>query len=324
MEQEYESGAAVLSPLASEPRLDWVMCASVGGTHRMAYWEWGDPHNDRVLLCVHGLTGNGRDFDALAQRMSAQYRVVAPDIVGRGRSDWLHEPGAYTVMQYVADILVLLARVKASHLDWVGTSMGGLIALGLQAGLLGLGVTPHQASFELGLPDSARLSLGKLVLNDVGPSLNVQGIQRIADNLAQQPVFDTYAQVLAYVQATAARLGLPAEQPWEHIIAHQYREREGRWHRHYDSRLAVPFRHQAESDLQQAQALLWGAFGSWPAPVLILHGVESDLLSAEQVEQMLKAQSTARVHHFPGVGHAPSLRLDTELDIIERFLLEKA
>src|SRR5690606_24404357 len=101
----------------------------------MAYWEWGDPDNEKVLLCVHGLTRTGRDFDPLAARMSKDYRVVCPDVVGRGRSDWLIDPSHYVVPQYVADMLTLIARLRAKRLDWVGTSMGGLIGMGLAAGL---------------------------------------------------------------------------------------------------------------------------------------------------------------------------------------------
>src|SRR5690606_36982910 len=112
----------VMTTKFQEPRLDWVMCASASGTHRMAYWEWGDPDNDQVLMCVHGLTRTGRDFDRLAQRLAGRYRVVAPDVVGRGRSDWLIDPAAYAIAQYVADMLVLIARLEPARLDWVGTS----------------------------------------------------------------------------------------------------------------------------------------------------------------------------------------------------------
>ena len=114
-----------------EPRLEYVTCASPAGLHRMAYWEWGDPANDQVLVCVHGLTRTGRDFDALAQRLAGRYRVVCPDVVGRGRSDWLANPAFYTVPQYAADMVTLIARLKPARLAWVGTSMGGLIGMAL-------------------------------------------------------------------------------------------------------------------------------------------------------------------------------------------------
>src|SRR5699024_11919157 len=102
---------AVSKPGFSEPRLCYVTCASPGGVHRMAYWEWGDPDNNRVLVCVHGLTRSGRDFDPLARRLARHYRVVCPDVVGRGRSDWLIDPAHYGVPQYVAAMLTLIARL---------------------------------------------------------------------------------------------------------------------------------------------------------------------------------------------------------------------
>lgn len=111
------------------PRLNFVNCMSPAGIHRMAYREWGDPANGRVLLCVHGLSRNGNDFDEVARAMSKEYRVVCPDIAGRGASDFLTNPASYVVPQYVSDITTLLARLQPQSLDWLGTSMGGLIAL---------------------------------------------------------------------------------------------------------------------------------------------------------------------------------------------------
>src|SRR5690606_23554880 len=128
-----------VTPSAVEPRLNRVSCLSPAGLHRMAYWEWGDPQNDRVLLCVHGLTRTGRDFDALARRLCQEYRVVCPDVVGRGMSDWLSEPAYYIVPQYLADMVTLIARLNPRVLHWFGTSMGGMIGMTL-AGLPGASV----------------------------------------------------------------------------------------------------------------------------------------------------------------------------------------
>ena len=118
---------------AAQPRLDHVQCLDARGLHRMAYWEWGEAANPRVLVCAHGLSRQGRDFDALAQALCTHYRVVCPDVVGRGRSDWLRDPTGYQIPAYVADMVTLLARLNAKTLHWVGTSMGGLIGLGLAA-----------------------------------------------------------------------------------------------------------------------------------------------------------------------------------------------
>jgi pimeloyl-ACP methyl ester carboxylesterase len=131
------------------PRLREVLCADSRALHRMRYLEWGDPHNPRVLVCVHGLTRNARDFDALAGAMSPHYRVVCPDVVGRGRSEWLQDPAGYAIPQYVSDMMVLLGRQDVEQVHWVGTSMGGLI---------GMVIASLQNS-----------PISRLVLNDVGP-----------------------------------------------------------------------------------------------------------------------------------------------------------
>jgi pimeloyl-ACP methyl ester carboxylesterase len=149
----------------TEPRLDHVQCLDGRGLHRMAYWEWGDAANPRVLVCVHGLSRQGRDFDTLAQALCQDYRVVCPDVVGRGRSDWLVDPSGYQIPAYVSDMVTLLARLRAAELHWVGTSMGGLIGLGLAA-----------------LKDSP---IRRLVLNDVGPTIQADALQRIGAYLGE-------------------------------------------------------------------------------------------------------------------------------------------
>ena len=148
-----------------EPRLRFVQCLDSRGLHRMAYHEWGDAANPKVLVCVHGLTRQGRDFDVLAQALADDYRVICPDVVGRGESDWLADPMGYAIPYYVADMVTLLARLDAQEVHWVGTSMGGLIGLGV-ASLAGSPVS-------------------RLVLNDVGPAIEPSSLQRIGQYLGQ-------------------------------------------------------------------------------------------------------------------------------------------
>jgi pimeloyl-ACP methyl ester carboxylesterase len=118
---------------SAEPRLAHVQCLDARGLHRMAYWEWGDPANKRVLVCVHGVSRQGRDFDVLARAMRGEFRVVCPDVVGRGESDRLADPMGYVLPSYAADMVTLLARLDAESVAWFGTSMGGLIGMGLAA-----------------------------------------------------------------------------------------------------------------------------------------------------------------------------------------------
>lgn len=302
-----------------EPRLDWVMCASASGTHRMAYWEWGDPDNDQVLMCVHGLTRTGRDFDRLAQRLAGRYRVVAPDVVGRGRSDWLIDPAAYAIPQYVADMLVLIARLEPARLDWVGTSMGGLIALGLH-GAQAMSALLRPARPGPGLEAPLELPLGRVVLNDVGPALNLTGLQRIGEYVGQAVTFDTFAQAVEYVRSVSASFGEHQAADWEDMSRHVFVEHDGKWQRHYDLRLSQAFSRQADVDLEAAQALLWSAYEGLPDKVLILRGEQSDLLSAQAAHEMLRRNPHAQLVEIPQVGHAPMLRNAEQIDYIDHFL----
>ena len=192
----------------------------------MAYWEWGDPANDKVLLCVHGLTRSGRDFDQLATRMSSQYRVVCPDVVGRGKSDWLIDAGSYVVPQYVADMLTLIARLEPARLDWVGTSMGGLIAMGL-AGTLATSAMLRPARGNLGLPAECSVPLGKVVLNDIGPQLNIGGLQRIGDYVGKPVQYSSFQQAVDHVRSISAGFGSHDEAGWEALTRHVFNEVDG-------------------------------------------------------------------------------------------------
>ena len=159
----------------NEPKLNYVSCPNADGGHRMAYWEWGAPDAGHVVVCAHGLSRQGRDFDVLAQalceRSGNTIRVVCPDVVGRGQSDWLKNPKGYQIPAYAADMLALLAQLKPRTLDWLGTSMGGVIGMIL-------------AGFpDLPLPTTIR----RLVLNDVGPAMQWQALQRIGEYLGRFP-----------------------------------------------------------------------------------------------------------------------------------------
>ncbi len=305
---------------ASEPRLDYVTCVSPAGAHRMAYWEWGDPDNDRVLLCVHGLTRTGRDFDQLAQRLAGEYRVVCPDIVGRGESDWLVNPASYVVPQYVADIFTLIARLHPARLDWVGTSMGGLIGLGL-AGSLAMSSGARPLRGGAGLSGGDKLPIGKYVFNDIGPALDFQGLSRIGEYVGQSIAFDQFDQAVDYVHSVSQGFGDHDRQGWEALTRHVFIRQGDQWIKHYDLRIAQVMAGMTEPMLMASEALLWAAYESIERPILIVRGEVSDLLSAESAEQMLRRNPRASLHTVAGVGHAPTLRDPVEIEPVARFLL---
>ncbi|VCU72276.1 haloalkane dehalogenase [Pigmentiphaga humi] len=286
-----------------EPRLQYVTCLSPAGLHRMAYWEWGDPANDQVLLCAHGLTRTGRDFDAMARRLSDRYRVVCPDVVGRGRSDWLANPAYYTIPQYVADMMPLLARLQAETLHWFGTSMGGLIGMALA-----------------GLQNSP---IDRLVLNDVGPHLDPAALLRIGQYLGKAPTFGSFAEAQAYVSTVSASFGPHSEEQWRALTEHVVRQVEGPdgpWSMHYDPAIAQAFATIDPAAVLAAEAALWHVYGNIACPVLVARGEQSDLLSRETVEQMCARNPQARSVEIPGVGHAPTFMTAAQIEVAERFL----
>ncbi len=298
----------------------YVTCADPVGLHRMAYWQWGDPDNDRILLCVHGLTRTGRDFDPLARALQQDYRVICPDVVGRGRSDWLINSAGYVVPQYVADMVTLIARLQPKRLDWVGTSMGGLIGLAL-AGTLAASPTLRPARGPWGLGDSTDVPLTRMVFNDVGPQLNGPGLARIAGYVGQDQHFGSFQAAVAYVQAVSAGFGPHDSDGWQDLTRFVFHEQDGQWVKHYDLRIAQPFIGQTPEALAMAEQLLWQAWDHLSCPALVLRGAQSDILTKPALTQMLARNSGVSSVEFAGVGHAPTLRSTDQIAAVRDFLL---
>jgi pimeloyl-ACP methyl ester carboxylesterase len=289
----------------SEPVLRDVQCLDSRGLHRMAYWQWGDAANPKVLVCVHGLTRQGRDFDALARAMAGEYRVVCPDVVGRGRSDWLADPVGYAIPSYVADMVCLLARLDAQLVDWVGTSMGGLIGLGL-------------ASLD-GAP------VRKLVLNDVGPVIEPAALQRIGSYVGQSSFWHTLEDAADASWALSQGFGPHSREEWLALTAPQLKPttRDGvnGLTARCDPGIAVPFRAVTPELAKAGEAMLWQSFDRLRCQTLLLRGAESDLLSADTARAMTQRGPRAQLHEFAGVGHAPTLVHADQIEVLRRFLL---
>jgi pimeloyl-ACP methyl ester carboxylesterase len=288
-----------------EPRLAYVQCLDSRGLHRMAYWEWGDAANPRVLVCVHGLSRQGRDFDALARDLAGEYRVVCPDVVGRGRSDRLADPTGYSIPAYVADMVTLLARLNAQTVDWVGTSMGGLIGLGL-ASLSGSPVR-------------------KLVLNDVGPVIEPAALQRIGSYVGQSSFWGTLNEAADASWALSQGFGPHSREQWLALTEPQLKpaRQDGRsgFTARCDPAIAVPFRAVTPELAQAGEALLWQSYDRLQCPTLLLRGADSDLLSQATAQAMTQRGPRAQLHQFVGVGHAPTLVHADQIEVLRRFLL---
>jgi pimeloyl-ACP methyl ester carboxylesterase len=280
----------------AEPVLRHLSCAHPGGLHRLAYWEWGDERNPEVVVCVHGLTRSGRDFDVLAQRLSARYRVLCPDMIGRGRSDRVADPMLYQVPQYVSDCVTLIARANVPSVAWVGTSMGGLIGMVL-------------ASLD-GAP------ISRLLLNDVGPVLSVAGLERIRDYVGADPRFESFEAGEATVRRLAADFGPLTDAQWRVLTRHTIVAREGGgWGFHYDPRIAEPFR---SAPIEAPP--LWPVYDRIACPTWVVRGEHSDLLSDEAATGMTRRGPRAHRVDVAGVGHAPTFIPDDQVAIVERFL----
>lgn len=279
-----------------------VQCLSPAGLHRMAYKEWGDPHNSRVLVCVHGVTRVSDDFDNLARALCDEYRVICPDVVGRGRSEWLRDPQYYQVPQYVGDMVTLLARLNAETVHWFGTSMGGLIGMGL-------------ASMK-GNPVS------KLVLNDIGPALNSAALTRIGNYIGADTRFPSFDEALQYIKDISRPFGPHADDEWRKLASDVLRQNaDGQWIRHYDLRLAMPFKSSTPERARQAEAMLWIAYDAISCPTLLARGADSDLLSPEVARAMTERGPKAKLVEFPGVGHAPTFMHPEQIAVAKEFLL---
>ena len=296
------------------PTLNYVSCPDAGGGHRMAYWQWGDEGAAHVIVCVHGLARQGRDFDVLAQALierSAQpLRIVCPDVVGRGRSDWLKDPMAYQISTYATDMVALLGQLHGqapvSALDWVGTSMGGLIGIGV-AGTPG---TP--------LPTPVR----RLVLNDVGPSIQWQALQRIGTYLGNTGRFETVQQAADAMWLISTSFGPHSSEQWLALSQAMVKPlAEGDFTLHYDPAIAVPLRAVTQESAAQGEAALWQLYDNIKAQTLLTRGASSDLLSRQTAQAMTERGPKARLVEFEGVGHAPTFVQPNQIEVLASFLL---
>lgn len=304
-------------PVMTEPILHHVSCPGADGGHRLAWWQWGAPQASRAVLCMHGLTRVGRDFDVLAQALVARaeaqghaLRVVCPDVVGRGESDWLSEPMGYQYPTYVADALTLLSTLHAqapvASFDWVGTSMGGVIGLSV-AGMPGL---------PLAAP------LRRLVLNDVGPAIEWQAIERIRDYVGKAPTFESVEAGAAYLRTLSAGFGPFTDAAWLALSRPLLRPLpDGRWRLHYDPAIATPMAGLTPEAVAQGEAALWNLYDQIKADTLLLRGAESDLLSRATAQAMGQRGPRARLIEFAGIGHAPMLMADDQVRAVLDFLL---
>ncbi|MGA0114494.1 MAG: alpha/beta fold hydrolase [Burkholderiales bacterium] len=282
-------------------REEYLTCLNSRGFHRLHYTDWGDPQNPRVVICVHGLTRNCRDFDALAMALEKDLRVVSVDIAGRGLSDWLPNKEDYSYPQYMADMTALIARITANgatEIYWVGTSMGGMLGMLLAA-----------------RPDTP---IRRLVLNDVGTVIPKASMERIGTYVGRDPRFASLAETEQYVRLVSAPFGPLSDAQWKHLIVHNSKQHEdGSWGMNYDPGVALPFRKAQAKDI-----VLWDYYDAVKCPTLLLRGAQSDLLLHETAVEMTARGPKPELVEFAGVGHAPVLMADDQIAAVRDFLAQ--
>jgi len=285
-----------------------------GPVCRLAYWDWpcaGEVEHPQVVVCVHGLSRQGRDFDVLARALSVRARVLAIDLAGRGHSDRLTNPADYQIPTYVSHMAQWLTAIRRQTpeavVDWVGTSLGGLVGMILASQP---GLAPR-----------------RLVLNDVGPAIERESLHRISSYIDRNPSFPSQQAAFDYLASISQGFGPHSPEEWAELSAPMLREREGRWWLHHDPAIGMAFRKLVEQDeaalqaqLREGEALLWATYDKISSPTLLLRGAESDLLTKETAGLMGVRGPRARCIEFAGVGHAPTLRAAEQVAAVRDFL----
>lgn len=283
---------------AATPELLYFECPHEGGNHTIACLRWGDPRATRTVLCVHGLTRNGRDFDFLAEALRQDYQVLCPDMAGRGKSAWLPVSQLYTNPQYLADIFYILKELHIAKVTWIGTSMGGIL------GMMAANTAP-------GLIDA-------LVLNDIGCVIPASGLARIRDIADMPTLFDDYASADRAFRKRCQHFGIKDEAHWQHLLKYGVEQVDCQWRFTYDPAI---FAAGFSKDTPLEDVNLWPL---WEAitkmPVLLIRGADSDILLSSTAQEMEKRHPRLERLEVPQCGHAPTLLEETQIKSIQGWM----
>jgi len=303
---------------------------SPGGFHRVAYLDWGNPASDHVVVCVHGLARNSRDFDYLARELANHCRVICVDVVGRGDSEWLADKGDYSFSTYLTDAAALIARISApaapagfgtvrtfrgrrsaapapKRIDWIGTSMGGLIGMLLAA--------------KPGSP------IRRLVLNDIGPFIPWSALYRLKGYVSGGGSFRGMTEVEAYLREACAQFGPLSDEQWRHLAEHSVVPAGEGYQLRYDPGIGDTMRSgRADPEFPMGPNFLsgidlWSTWMEIRCPTLVLRGAESDVLSHETLVQMQARRPGVETIEFAKTGHAPALMSYDQIAAVTEFLL---
>lgn len=277
-------------------RTESFMALNPKGFHRVVYREWGSAENQRVLICVHGLARNSRDFDDIAHALARNYRVICPDIVGRGESDRLPEGCPYEIGQYLNDMTALIARLGVDQVDWLGTSMGGMIGMCLAA-----------------MPNTP---IRSLILNDIGPFVSKEALERIGAYVGKAPLFWSHQEVEDYIRSVYSAYNGITDEQWHRLAVHSCHSKgETGFELHYDPLIGDYTRAAAGADID-----LWGLWRLVSCPQLLIWGQDSDVLTADTVATMESENTEMAVSRWPGIAHPPSLMVSEQIHVVVDWL----
>ncbi len=292
--------------MPEQPRVGFVAALGPSGFSRVAYTDWGPLDARHTIICLHGLTRNGRDFDVLAQALARRgCRVVAPDLPGRGRSEWLKRSQDYDSSTYVAAITAVIARLGVDEVDWIGTSLGGFVGMEMAA--------------KPGNP------IRRLVLNDFGARVPGSALSRIGATSGQDVTFKSLEDLEVHLRSLLAPFGSLTDAQWRHLAEHTAaRSADGNLRLNHDPAITVPFTFPF---MFLSDFLHWRLWDAISCPVLVVRGAHSDFLSRETMLEMAKRGRAAdrgvvKTVEMPGCGHAPALMSDEQIDIVADFLLQ--
>lgn len=273
----------------------------------MAYTQWGNLDSPNLLFCVHGLTRVGRDFDYLAQELVRDgYCVICPDVVGRGASDWLVNPANYNLLTYAEDMLSLIRELNLAQVDWLGTSLGGLIAM---------------MSVNLALAKKINSPIRRLILNDVGPYIPPEAMQRIVGYLRKPlPIFSDLKAGETYLRSIYEDCGNLSDRQWQHLTKYSFKHRaDGNYQLHYDPQIAYPYRNLAIETIKPQE--FWELWQNIYCPILVLHGENSDVLLPDTIQEMQSTKSSITIRSFANVGHAPALMDEGQIEVVRNWMV---
>lgn len=266
----------------------------------LAYTEWGNADNPNMLICVHGLSRNSRDFDYLANSLASDFHVICPDIVGRGRSSWLSNPLGYDIPHYIIDIQILLKKFQPKKLSWIGTSMGGLIGMGLAA--------------------ANPILIHKMVLNDIGPFVDHTALIEVAKYIGHCPRFSSLEEAEKYCRQTYQSFGIVHDDDWRYFTKHSFTtDEEGYFIRAFDPAVGKHFTESIKNNEKQ-DIDLWAIWKQITCPTFCIHGTFSTILTQETLTKMKESGPPITILEIPNTGHAPALMDENQIKYTQQWL----